>query len=126
MKNEIITNAIVKSAIIRLDRDCFLSVWLDLKYDNTSDQGFGGYVLGGIPDSKAGQHYNQKNIAGEFIVSCLLVAGVTDWKDIPGKSIRVRRTDEGFGGDIIAIGHIINDVWFEPKKVLAAMNSKHD
>lgn len=112
----VVTNAIIESASIGLDRDIFLCMWLQLDYGDGLHQGFGGYVIGGLPNAAAGRHHEQPNLAADFIVGCLRAADVDKVSQLAGKSIRVRRTDEGFGGDIIEIGHITkDDRWFNPK-----------
>lgn len=118
MSEPIVVNAIIESADVTLDRGAFLSVWLMLRYDGMG-QGFGGVVLGGTPDAAAGDHKNQPNIAGEWLVWCLRVADVERLRDCVGKAIRVRKTDKF--GDIIAIGHIVKDIWFEPKKAMESL-----
>lgn len=115
----IISNAIVESATIQLDRDCFLCAWLGLDYGDSSHQGFGGHVLGGVAGVRAGDHRNQPNFAAEAIVRIMEVCGVDNWKNIPGKTVRVKRTTDGLGGDIIAIGHIVKDIWYDPKKTFS-------
>lgn len=112
------TNAIIESARIEMD-GAILSAWLTLDYSG-SGQGFGGWVLGGHPNAKCGRHHQQANLAGEFIVKCLLAAGVDRWDLLPGKSIRVRKTDEF--GSIVAIGHIVrDDCWFCPEESMKAL-----
>lgn len=107
-----IQNGIVSSAEVTMDRGSFLSVWLHLDYGG-SGQGFGGYVLGGTPDSKAGQmHATGPNFAAEFLVACMRVCDVEAFDKCAGKAIRVRRDREY--GQIEAIGHITKDVWFSP------------
>lgn len=115
MTTEHITNAVIESADITFDRDIFLSAWLFLDYGG-SGQGFGGYVLGADPFSKAkaSHHADQPNIAGEFISSVMAVVGVTKWSALPGKVIRVIRTEPGLGGKIVGIGHPIKDRWYRP------------
>ena len=111
----IIVNAIIKGARIGLSRGSFLDAWLDLDYGGLC-QGFGGFVLGGTPDAKCGNHKETPNLAAEFIVSCLRAGDVESWSDLVGKTIRVRKTDEW--GDILAIGHIVKeDRWFSPRDV---------
>lgn len=101
---EEIKNAIIKSAKITNDDHNILTVWLDLNYGG-SGQGFGGYTL---YSDYAGLH--SKNYAGHFIWRCLEIGGVSDWSGLPGKTIRVKVS----AGRIIAIGHIIEDDWFNP------------
>lgn len=113
MSEPVIVNAVIRSTSITIADHGVLSVWLDLDYGG-SGQGFGGYVLGGLRDTNAGRHKEQKNLAAEFIVAVLLAAGVEKWDQLPGKTIRVRKTDSW--GDILAIGHIVKDnLWFSPK-----------
>ena len=108
-----IKNAAIKSATITNDDHGLLSAWVHLDYGG-SGQGFGGYALY-LP--KAFKHKdNQKNYAGHFIWRVMEIAGVTEWGDLTGKTVRVRTTKEGFGGAIEAIGHIVKEDWFCPKE----------
>lgn len=113
-------NAIIESVRIGLDRDFILSGWLMLSYGG-SGQGFGGFVLGGLPDAKCGDH-SGPNLAAEWIVSCMRAGDVDDYAKLIGKTIRVRKTSEW--GDIIAIGHIVrSDRWFNPRERFESMLS---
>ena len=105
-------NAIIESVSVRLDRGCFLSAWVFLDYGG-SGQGFGGYVLGGTPTAAAGKHATQKNLAGEFLVRCMMAAGVEDFAEMKGKTVRVRCEHS----KVHAIGHIVkDDKWFNPEE----------
>jgi hypothetical protein len=115
--NDDIRNAIVKSvSLSSADHGC-LSAWLHLDYGG-SGQGFGGYNLF-VPD-RPDSTISHANYAGHFIWRCMEVAGVTEWKDIPGKTIRVRGTHAG----IEAIGHVIKDLWFCPRDELSKMEEQ--
>lgn len=63
------------------------------------DQGFGGRELGG--------KYTTHCING-----ILHAVGVENWEGLIGKFIRIKSDFEP-GSEIKAIGHIINDIWFE-------------
>lgn len=117
-----IVNAIIESADIRIERGFMLDSWLSLDYGGTG-QGFGGFVLGGFGDERvpAARHAEQPNLAAEWIISILRAADVENWKDVPGKSVRVRR-ESGWNGMVVGIGHITkDDRWFLPAQRFAEM-----
>lgn len=108
-----ICNAIIKSADLDDADRGLLNCWVHLDYGD-SGQGFGGYALY-LP--KSFQHHKLESIAGHFIWRVMEVAGVTRWRDLPGKTVRVRREN----GMAVAIGHIVKDDWFCPKVDFAAL-----
>jgi len=115
-------NAIITNARVAIDREFILTVWLELNYGDSSFQQFGGYSLGGLPGTGIGNHAEQPNIAGEFLIGCMRAADVEEWSDMAGKSIRVRGDGDGFDFKITAIGHIVkDDRWFCPKERNAAL-----
>lgn len=101
-----IHNAIVKSASLDDAERGFLTGWFQLDYGNR-EQGFGGHCLY-LP--KGFTHHEIASFAGHFIWRSMEICGVSCWKDIPGKSVRVR-VEKGLA---VAIGHIIKDDWFFP------------
>jgi hypothetical protein len=107
-------NAVIKSARLTKGEKDILDAWLQLDYGG-SGQGFGGYALYLSPDFK---HHELKSVAGHFIFRVLEIAGVDSWKDLPGKSIRVKAERN----KVHAIGHIIEDDWFDPKKDFDKVN----
>jgi hypothetical protein len=116
-QGNIVTNAVIESATISVERGFILTSWVFLDYGDSTHQGFGGYVLGGIGDAKASQHHEQKNLCAEWIAGVMHAAEVENWSALAGRSIRVLRSKGGFGGDIIGIGHIVKDQrWFYPKQ----------
>jgi hypothetical protein len=94
-------NAIITR--VELEGERGLSAWIDLDYGGMC-QSFGGYMLLG----------GNKNYCGTFIRRCLDVGGVMEWSKLVGKTVRVKR-DQGLA---VAIGHIVKDDWFEPRKDL--------
>ena len=107
---EEIRNAIIKGVKINDAERGMLTAWLDLDYGGTC-QGFGRFALY-LPKSYS--HHSILSYAGHFLWRCMEIADVTSWDKIVGKSIRVKLDKPGFGGRIIAIGHIVNDDWFDP------------
>lgn len=108
-----IQNAIISSVSLSKADHNLLSAWLMLDYGDSGHQGFGGFSLY-LP--KDFLHHGGRNYAGHFIFRCLEIGGVDDWDQLKGKSIRVKLTQEGLGGKIIAIGHITKNDWFDPEQ----------
>lgn len=101
-------NAVIESA--NFDTERGLSAWVHLNYGG-SGQGFGGYVLY-VPKDWGSYTPNQANYCGHFVYRCLQIAGVDDWSKLKGKTVRVRCEHS----KVHAIGHIVNDDWFDPSK----------
>lgn len=108
--SEEIRNAIITGARINDAERGLLTAWLDLDYGGTG-QGFGGFALY-LP--KDYSHHGILSPAGHFIWRCMEIADVASWDKIVGKTIRVKLDKPGFGGRIIAIGHIVKEDWFNP------------
>lgn len=100
-------NAIISGAEIDIGERGVLDCWLSLDYGDCGAQGFGGYALY-LP--KGYRHHHLESCAGHFIFRVLEVAGATKWKDLLGKTIRVRASHS----KVEAIGHIVKDDWFCP------------
>ena len=75
-----------------------------LEFDGAS-QSFGGYDLRGRPD---------------FPLQILEALQVETWEELPGKYCRIRQTHDR----IHAIGHIIEDRWFNPVEFYSATKAK--
>jgi hypothetical protein len=110
-------NAIITSATLDIGDRGFLQAWLYLEYGG-SGQGFGGYVLY-LPKDFA-HHKGQINYAGHFIYRRLQIAGVEKWEQLNGKTIRVKCEHS----KVHAIGHIINEDWFNPSEDFDAMRTQ--
>lgn len=112
-------NAVIKSARITNDDHGLLSAWIDLDYGG-SGQGFGGYALYLPIDFTHHSDALQANHAGHFIWRVMAVAGVSEWNQFKGKTIRVKCEHS----KVHAIGHIVDDDWFDPTKDFEAMRQK--
>ena len=120
-----IINARIESHQLVLDRGFALSGYLMLERADGGHQGLGGFVLGGISYSKAGQHAQQGNFAAAWIVGVMRAADVEDLAQAVGKIVRNELDHEGFGGTIQAVGHALkDDRWFNPREVFQAMQSE--
>ena len=120
-----ISNAVVKTVNVGFHNGFCLTVWVTVKHAGGGEQGFGGFALGGTRSAGCGDHRNQPNLAGEFLVGLLLACEVDDLSDCVGKAIRVAREDAGFSASIVAIGHILDDdKWFNPSETFKQWKAK--
>ena len=106
--NEIVNAQIRSAQITNADHGC-LTIWIHLDYGG-SGQGFGGYNL--YSPSMWESIEVAKNYAGHWIWRVMEIAGVSDWDDLKGKTVRVEIRD----GLVYKIGHILKDKWFCPKE----------
>lgn len=108
-------NAIIESSTLGPESHGIFSAYLHLNYGG-SGQSFGGYALdkhNGERDARStrlGTEYGM-----EFIRRVLITVGVESWEKLKGQHIRVRADY----GKVYAIGHFIEDKWFEPEADLA-------
>lgn len=107
-----IKNAVIDSVSLDMGDRGLLTAWLFLDYGGTS-QGFGGYALY-LPKSYT--HHSMMSHAGHFLFRCMEVAGVEKWHELKGRTVRVQTDKEGLSGNIIAIGHIVKNDWFNPSE----------
>jgi hypothetical protein len=95
-------NAKIKSTHLGLEGHNIFTCLLNLDYGG-SCQGFGGHSL----------KFDQYGI--EYLNRILKTIGVRSWEELPGKMIRVKADN----CKVHAIGHIIEDRWFNPEDDLA-------
>ena len=111
-----IKNAVIESASIDDGDRGLLTAWLFLNHDSGT-QGFGGYALY-LPKDYI-NHKTGGNFAGHFIWRVMKIAGVTRWEDLVGKTVRIKQEHSR----IHAIGHIVDDDWFNPSEDFKEENS---
>lgn len=103
-----IKNALIHSVRLSTEDYGCLVGWLNLEYEGSSGQSFGGYNLYNIGT----RDQDNKGCAGLFLSRCIKIGGVDTWEALPGRTIRVRCTRR----NVEAIGHIIEEDWFTPKE----------
>lgn len=96
MPNAEIENAKINSTFIGFEDHGVFAVNVDMSGESWG-QGTGCYSL----------------TDPQWIANLLRVIKVNSWEDLPGKFVRVRRSN---GYDIDAIGHLIEDRWFLTRK----------
>lgn len=110
-------NAVITETRLTIADHGLLSGWIHMDLEIGS-QGFGGHALY-LPDSFK-HSKDQSNFAGHWIYRVLQIAGVEEWSQLKGKTLRVR----GTWNRIEAIGHITKNDWFNPTADFEAMK-KH-
>lgn len=94
-----IENGRIDSTMLGIEDHGTFTSMMQIECENVS-QGFGGWVLN-VPNG------------AKFIMRTLEIAEAQNWESLRGKPIRVKR--EAKHGRIIAIGHYIDDKWFNPE-----------
>lgn len=87
----------IEATTLGLEDHGIPTAFVMIKFDG-SGQGFGGYDLRG-PQSML-----------NFVMGVQKAVGVSDWSKLKGAYCRVRRDSDR--GPIVAIGHIVEDRWF--------------
>lgn len=105
-------NAIIKSTFLGFEDHGFLTAMLRLDFGHSS-QGFGGYALGGARNNEHRNGPVESRFCSEFLAGVLETVGVREWSELVGKPVRVRSSE----GQIVSIGHIVNDVWLTPEEL---------
>lgn len=102
-----ISNALIQSTPITIERGQWLVIGLSVKIGYTSTVIFGG-------SSTYSNKFNGPTFTGKLMFLIMSVAGVTSWDKLPGTVIRVEHDSEY---NVIAIGHAIEDKWFKVSDV---------
>ena len=99
-----IENAIINSTHLGYEDHGTLTAMLTMTGDGWG-QGFGGMTL----------RPRDGNAMAEFVERTLKAVGVDRWEKLKGQHARIRREH----GRIVAIGHIVEDRWFNPMQDIA-------
>ena len=102
-----IINAKIESTSLGYTHGGFSSN-ITLDYGDGGHQGFGGWKIEG-------------ESCFDWVSGILKALKLNDegdsWEDVKGTLVRVKR-EIGHNGKVIAIGHILEDSWFDPRKDL--------
>lgn len=99
------------------DHGC-LCYWIMLE-GGRWECGFGGYAIG--KGCLGAKNSDFKAETGDGLVAMMRimnVVGVSKWEDLEGKYVRVALPADSWGSSIHIIGNILDDKWFDQKKVL--------
>lgn len=83
------------------------------------DHGIFTAVLTLLADS-LGTSFGMRNLSrdpecGRYLTNILTVVGVDCWEDVKGRVIRVEFSSEY--GQVVRIGHLLKEVWFDGKEI---------
>lgn len=73
---------------------------------------FSGHVIH-VPAQTQEQEDWQTSFGMDYITRVLQTVGVRLWEELPGQAIRLMRE----GNQVVAIGHLIEEVWFYPREL---------
>jgi len=106
-----IKNAKIVDTMLGIEDHGIFTASLELEYGDGTQQSFGRSYLGG-------------EFGCKWIEQTLDVVGVDRWEKLKGKMIRVE-IDNIVGNplykEIIKIGNIFEDIWFDPKELAKKM-----
>ena len=105
-----IKNARIESTMLGYEDHGVFTCMLHFDYGEHGGQGFGGYALSGKNPKDS---YYKNQYCAMFIEGILKTVGVEKWEDLIGKHVRVEAEFDG----IKRIGNILEDIWFDPKKL---------
>jgi len=104
-----VENPQIESTMLGMEDHGILTFFLNLKFKG-SGQGFGAYAMDSFDLVK------KRRIGSAFGTDCILqildTVGVSKWEDLKDKYVRVKRDGDSWGSKIVAIGHIVEDKWF--------------
>lgn len=106
LNTENVENVMITSVEIRIDRGCFLSLWLTVEGRSW------GVAIGGYVGVKLHEPSDCSLLSEQIrqLMVCFQVESLDDLKNLP---CRVRTT--GLGSSVTVIGHYIEDRWVDFK-----------
>ena len=105
-----VQNAVIDYADIRIERGFILTDAIGFNLEEGGCQGLGGYAL---HLGESSSNFTPSSPAGHFIFRLMEVAGVESFSKLKGQCVRIQRDGASFGANIIAVGHIVKNDWFD-------------
>jgi hypothetical protein len=104
-----ITNAKIVRTMLGIEDHGIMSFFVFIERPGAGC-GFGGYSLDGPGELR---HDDRRGHGRSYqaIYHILKTVGVDSWEKLPGTLIRIE--DNGLGGKLDKIGHIMEDRWFD-------------
>jgi len=112
----LIENATIEKTFLGYEDHGIFTFMLSVNYGSGMHQGIGNISLDSY--DKEQEKRVPTSLAGIFISEIIRTVGVDSWEKMKGKHIRVKLDREGLNAMPIAIGHIVDDRWFEFKEIL--------
>lgn len=114
-----IENGRIDSTMLGIEDHGILSYKIGINFAGYHQE-FGGYSLDAPKKDDEGKFLERigTDYGMESINRILKVLKVDTWEKLKGTSLRVKRKGS-HNGPIIAIGHFMDDNWFEPERDLA-------
>jgi hypothetical protein len=106
-------NARIKGTTLGIEDHGILTAFIDLDY-GSGGQSFGGRSLDEWDE--AAKRRVGHAFGSEFILQVLRTLGVSSWEKLPGTPCRVRADWD----KVYALGHYLEDKWFDPEAVILA------
>lgn len=119
------TNALVTRAALRYNRENDLTCWVSLNVGSLAQDtvGFGGFSFAN-KNEPLEDTAERPNFLAHFINRVLQIADAANLKHIEGRTVRIRYVEKEDGRvHVIAIGHPIEDKWFDAQAELKAMDA---
>ena len=102
-----VCNELIRSTTLGVEDHGIFSSYVSVDFEGSS-QGFGGYVLDGVP-IPTGSGRQPNVMLAQWVQRICELYG-KDWEKLPGTPVRILKTDE-FNSKILAIGNFIKDRW---------------
>lgn len=114
MKTE---NAVIADTFVGYEDHGIFTAYIQLRGSGWG-QSFGGYSLDTYDEAE--KKRVSTALAGDWITSVLNTLKLPNWERVKGQAVRIQSD----GTKIVAIGHLIDNLWFDPAELLEKYQGK--